>query len=420
MNSVYRNAHVVCPSAGLDARLDVAVVDGKISAVGEKLPAGENERDCTGLHLFPGLLDLDCQLGDPGLPDRETLETGGAAAAAGGFTTVLVNPKTRPVLDDPALVRELLARAPESTDIEVLVAGALTKDLKGEQLAELGLMAAAGASAFSNAEVQVPNTSALRYALLYGRPFGLPVMVRAGEKYLEERGSMHEGDISTAIGLRGLPASAEEIGVARLIALARGTEAPVHILGVSTERGVMQIREAKERGVPVTASTVAHHLLLTEEAVRDSVYSTSTRLLPPLRSEGDRAALCRGLVDGTIDAIASQHDPWTRVDKELEFELAQPGATGLLTAFNEAVEALDGDYTTALRALSAGPSALLGRSSGIKPGERADFFLWDEAKTWTVDDSSRRSMCANTPVWGRSFNGRVLATFRGGREIASH
>lgn len=418
MNRIFRNVHAVCPTTGLDGIVDVAVNEGRVSAIGSNLPSGDEEQDCTGLHLLPGLVDLDCQLGDPGLEDRETLSSGGAAAAAGGFTTVVVNPKTRPVIDDAALVRELLGRAPKHTNVEVLVAGALTLGLKGKDLAEMGLMAKAGAVAFSNADVQVPDTSTLRFALLYGRPFGRPLMVRAGDASLEERGSMHEGDISTAIGLRGLPAAAEEIGVARLVALSRGTGAPVHIAGVSTEKAVDQIRIAKSEGVPVTASTSAHHLLLTDAAVRDSVYSTSTRLLPPLRSEADREALCAAVMDRTLDAVVSQHDPWTRVDKELEFELAEPGATGLQTAFNETLEALNNDYSAAVYALSTGPSTLLGRETGLSAGQSANFFLWDSRVEWALSEGPRHSMCANTPVLDRRFKGRVVSTFRNGSKIA--
>ena len=417
MNRIYRNVHAICPSAGLDGVMDLAIEGGKIAAIGERLTGGGEEVDCHGLHLFPGLVDLDCQLGEPGLEERETLQSGGSAAAAGGFTTLLVNPKTRPVLDDPALVRELANRAPGQTDVEILPIGALTKGLGGQELAEMGLMAQAGAVAFSNAEVQVPNTATLRFALLYARPFGVPVMVRAGDASLEEYGSMHEGDVSTAIGLRGLPSAAEEIGVARLIALSRGTGAPVHISGVTTRKAVDQIRAAKAEGVQVTASTTAHHLLLNDTAVRDSVYSTSMRLLPPLRSEADRLALCTGVRDQTIDAVVSQHTPWTRVEKEVEFELAQPGATGVQTAFNETLEALDGDYCAALRALSSGPNRLLGRQSGLTVGASADFFLWDAEAEWSLDHHSNQSLCQNSPVWERGFRGKVVSTYRKGLKI---
>ena len=419
MNRVFKNAHVLCPATDRDELTNVHVTDGCITHFGGEEVAGADVVECSGHYLLPGLVDLDAQLGAPGLNDRETLSSGGSAAAAGGFSTVLVNPNTRPVLDDAALVRELIERAPNETDVEILVAGALTQGLKGGELAEMGLMARAGASAFSNAGVQISNSSTLRYAMLYARPFGLPIMMRAGDDFLEERGSMNEGDVSTAIGLRGLPPAAEEIGVGRLIALARDTGTGIHITGVTTETSVEQIKRAKAEGVAVTASTSAHHLLLTDDAVRDSVYSTSTRLLPPLRKEADREALRQGVRDGTIDAVASHHNPWTRADKEVEFELAVPGATGLQSAFSETVESLDGDLSSAINAMSIRPGALLGREQGLKEGSKADFFLWNPEEEWKLSKECLRSKCANSPVLGRAFRGRVTGTFRSGRKLGN-
>jgi dihydroorotase len=186
---------------------------------------------------------------------------------------------------------------------------------------------------------------------------------------------------------------------------------------VTTRKSVDQIRAAKAEGVQVTASTTAHHLLLNDTAVRDSVYSTSMRLLPPLRSEADRLALCTGVRDETIDAVVSQHTPWTRVEKEVEFELSEPGATGVQTAFNETLEALDGDYCAALRALSSGPNRLLGRQPGLVVGASADFFLWDAEAEWSLDHHSNCSLCQNSPVWERGFRGKVVSTYRKGLKI---
>jgi dihydroorotase len=304
-----------------------------------------------------------------------------------------------------------------STEVEILVPGALTAGLEGRELAEMGLLAQAGASAISNAAVQVENTSTLRYALLYARSFGLPVFLRAGDKSLEASGAMHEGDVSTAIGLRGLPAAAEEIGVARLIALSRVSGTRVHITGVTTAIGVRLVKEAKADGLEVTASTTAHHLFLADDAVRDSVYHPNTRLMPPLRSEEDRLALVAGLKAGILDAVCSQHEPLTRAEKEFEFELAQPGAIGIQTALNETVQSLSGDFATAIQVLSVGPGSILGLDRRIQTASKADFLLWDPAAVWTVSPKTLLSRCTNSPLLGREFTGQVVATYRQGKEI---
>jgi dihydroorotase len=373
--------------------------------------------NCDGLILAPSLVDLEAQLGDPGLSDREDFKSGGAAAAAGGFTTVLISPATQPVVDDAAILREIRRRAPTCTEVEILVPGALTKGLAGKELAEMGLLAAAGATVISNGATLVCNTATLRYALMYARPFGLTVFLRAGEKELEASGAMNEGDLSTAIGLRGLPPVAEEIGIGRLVALTRSSGASLHISGITTARGVELIAAAKAEGLPISASTTAHHLLLADTAVRDSVYNPNTRLMPPLRSETDRAALCAAVIAGTLDAVCTQHEPLTRAEKEFEFELATPGAIGLQTALNETVEALEGDFGAAIQALSIGPAGILGLDRGIRVGDSADFLLWDPNKMWTPSPDSLFSRCANSPVLGRPFKGQVIRTFRAGREI---
>lgn len=417
MSKLFQGAHVICPATGLNEIQDVFVDDkGCFADIPSDLQ-GVDVVDCKGLLLAPSLVDLEAQFGDPGLSDREDFSSGGAAAAAGGFSTVLISPATKPVIDDAAVLREIKERAPLSTEVEILVPGALTAGLEGRELAEMGLLARAGASAISNAAVQVENTSTLRYALLYARPFGLPVFLRAGDKSLEANGAMHEGDVSTAIGLRGLPAAAEEIGVSRLIALARISGTRVHITGVTTAIGVRLVQEAKADGLNITASTTAHHLFLADAAVRDSTYHPNTRLMPPLRSENDRLALVAGLKAGTLDAVCSQHEPLTRAEKEFEFELAQPGAVGIQTALNETVQSFNGDFAMAIQVLSVGPASILGLQRRIQTDYPADFLLWDPAVKWTVSPTTLLSRCANSPLLGREFEGQVMATYRQGKEI---
>jgi len=417
MSKLFRGARVLCPATGQDSQIDVFVDSkGCFAAIPDDLSTTEIV-DCAGLWLAPSLVDLEAQFGDPGLTDREDFTSGGAAAAAGGFTTVLISPATEPVIDDAAILREILRRAPQCTPVEILVPGALTRGLLGMELAEMGLLAEAGAAVISNGGQLVEATSTLRFALMYARPFGLPVFLRAGEKALEANGAMNEGDLSTAIGLRGLPPVAEEIGVARLVALARDSGAKVHISGITTARSVALIASAKAEGLAITASTTAHHLLLADSAVRDSVYDPNTRLMPPLRSEEDRVALCAAVKSRVLDAVCTQHEPWTRAEKELEFELAQPGAIGLQSALNETLEALGGDFAAAIQALSLGPASILGLERGIRDGAAADFLLWDPEANWAPSSESLLSKCTNSPVLERQFCGQVAATYRCGLEI---
>ena len=418
MSKLFQGARILCPSTGRDEIGDVLVnAEGRFESVGSVSATGADVVDCTGLILAPSLVDMEAQFCDPGIPDREDLASGGAAAAAGGFTSVMISPATAPVVDDAAVLRDIAKRAPKVTKVEILIAGAMTTGLEGEELAEMGLLAQAGASALSNGNNQVPNSSTLRFALLYARPFGLPVLLRAGDQSLEVRGAMHEGAVSNAIGLRGLPAAAEEIGVARLLAMARATGVPIHITGVTTARGVKLISAAKADGLHVTASTTAHHLFLTDEAVRDSSYSSNTRLMPPLRSHADRDALRAGVISGAIDVVCSQHQPVTRVEKELEFELAEPGAIGLQCALNETIAALGGDFGAAIQALSIRPAAILGLERSIGVGAEANFLLWNPLKEWSPLADTLRSRCSNSPVLGQSFTGQVVGTYRAGESI---
>jgi dihydroorotase len=418
MKLLLEGGRVLCPGSGEDRQADVLVEDGLITAVGGFEADGvDAERlDCTGRVVSPALVDLEANLCDPGMPWREDLVSGSAAAAAGGFTTVLASPATDPVLDEPSTVREVLERAATEASIEVRVAAALTVGLAGAEVAEVGLLVEAGASALSNAGAFVENTAVLRYMILYARSFGCPILLRAGDPWLEGGGVMHEGEISARIGLRGTPDASEEIGVSRLAALSRLTHTPLHITGVTTAKGVDQLRAAQESGVAVTASTSAHHLLLSDTAVLESGYDSSTRLSPPLRSESDRLAMVQAVKDGVVGSVTSQHEPWTRVEKELEFERAQPGAVGLDTALSATVEALGG-LEPALRALSLRPGKFLGLDRRLAPGLPAEIVVLDPGASWTVDASELASRCGNTPLLGRELSVRVSTTIHKGRPV---
>ncbi len=414
MKLLLEGGRLLCPASGLDRVGDLLIDGGRIAAID---PGAVEARrvDCRGKVVAPALVDLEAELCDPGRTWLEDLRSGSAAAAAGGFTAVLMSPRTDPVMQDPALVRELAARAAAESPLDLRVAGALTVDLAGEQLAELGLMADAGAAAFSDGGRVLADSLVLRHAMLYAGRFGLPLLLRPGEPALE-RGAMHEGEVSSRIGLRGIPASAEVIGVARLAALALETDAPVHIAGVSTARGLAQLRHARAEGAPITASVPVHCALLSDRAVAESGYDTDTRLSPPLRSEADRQAVLEALRDGTLDAVHSGHAPRSRVDKELEFALAAPGAVALETALSALVEAT-GDLAASIGLLSAAPARVLGLERRIALGSPAELVILDASARSTVAPERFLSKCRNTPLKGRELPVAVAGTLARGRLV---
>jgi dihydroorotase len=284
--------------------------------------------------------------------------------------------------------------------------------LKGEAMSELGLMSEAGAVAFSDGRLPMGNSGLLRRTLDYARPFGLPVMLRPGDTDLEGAGVMHEGMVSTQIGLRGIPAASEEVGVGRAIAMARLTGARIHLSQVTTVAAVSLIRSAKAQGISVTCGVPARHLLLTDRLVDESVYDTATRLLPPLRTEADRAACVGAVMDGTIDCITADHVPLTRLEKEVEFMHATPGAMGLETAFSAALTALC-DVGATVRSLAVGPAAVIGRQAAIEVGSDADVVVFDpDAKR--VISGPFRSKGLNEPLEGRTTRGRIYLTICNG------
>lgn len=411
-----KGGRLICPASGLDQVADVRVEGGRIAAIRAGIQAPGPEVDCRGRIVAPALIDLQAQLCDPGLVWREDLRTGSAAAAAGGFTAVLASPLTRPVMADPSLVRELRERIPREASVDVLIAASLTTEPGGTELAEIGLMLDAGAAAISDGGAPATDTIALRHAMLYARPFGAPLLLRAGLPSLEAGGLMHEGEVSARIGLRGIPAASEEIALARIVALVRDTGCAVHVTGVTSALGARAVERAKAEGLPITASTPAHHLLLTDALVDESGYHPHARLLPPLRSSADRDALVAAVRSGAIDAAYSDHAPLTRVDKEMEFGLATPGMTALETALSCALAGL-GDVAAAIRALSTAPAALLGLRREIAAGADADLVVFDAESSWTVDPSALRSKCGNTPLADRSLPGVVDLTLRRGEII---
>lgn len=412
-----RGGQVCCPLTETFGPADVLIDGDRITAVGPGIeaPAGAEIVDCTGAFIAPGFVDLACELGDPGETWREGLAHGSHVAAAGGFTTVVISPRTVPPLDEPSRVADVIARAQRAPAARVLVAGALTVDLKGEALAEMGMLVEAGCAALGDGGESVADLQVLRRALEYAAKLPVPAFVRPGVPVLEEQGTMHEGLVSARIGLRGIPAASEEIGVAQVAALVARTRAPVHLTHVTTARAIRQVAAAIDEGLPITASVPARHLLLTDAYVEDSGYDTAARLLPPLRSEADRAAACRAVAEGIL-AVGADHVPWTEVEKELEFAYSSSGAVGLETAFSAAITAL-GDLRVVVEAMSVRPAAVLGREAKVAPGSVADLVILEPGAERVVF-AQRRSLGVNEPLAGRRLRGAVRACVVGGRVVA--
>lgn len=406
---VLRGGRVLCPASGTDQVLDLRIVDGRVVERGAHLEAGDARViDCAGRAVLPGFVDLVADLADPGATWREDLRTGSQGAAAGGFTTVLASPATEPVIDSGAVAAGAVQATRGLPGARVLRAGAVSLGLKGQELAEMGTMLEEGCVALSDGGLAMGDAAVLRNALEYARPFGAPVLLRPALPSLETRGCMHEGKVSLEIGLRGIPAASEEVGLELILALVRLTGSRVHCSHLTTARSVALLRQAQDEGLPVTGSAPARSLLLTDAWVRDHGYDPAGRLLPPLRPEADRLALLAAVRDGVI-GLCSDHQPWTRVDKELEFERATPGATGLETAFSAALTALDGDLPAVVSALSVAPAAVLGRLARLAEGDVADLVVVDPDATWTVGPP-RWSRSDNEPLRGRSLRGRVHLT----------
>jgi len=409
---ILRGGRVVCPLNNIDEVMDVVVQNGRVVSLGSTAEEGR-VIDCSGCVVAPGFTDIGAELGDPGYLWREDLISGSEAGAAGGFTSIVSSPKTDPVVDTPVAVAELVSRSFELSGARVLVSGAITTGLDGEHLAELGLMVESGAVALSDGRTTMMHTGLLRRALDYARPFGVPVILRPGDTELEGSGVMHEGEVSTQIGLRGIPAAAEEIGVARLIALSALTGCRLHLSQITTAGSVKQIRAAKEDGVRVTAAVPARHLIMTDRAVDQSVYDTSTRLLPPLRSESDRLACVAGVKDGVIDCVTADHVPLTRIEKEVEYMYATPGAMGLETAFSATLEGLGGDLISTVRALSVAPANVIGKRAALEADAAADLVVFDPSVSISVEGPFR-SRGLNEPLKGRVLPGKIVMTIRDG------
>ncbi len=416
-----RGGRVIDPAQRLDALMDLLIEDGKVAALDKPgaIPASRARRliDAKGAWVLPGLIDVHVHLREPGLEYKETIATGTRAAAAGGFTGVACMANTQPVNDSPVVTAFIRERARSGGDCRVHIIGAVTKGLKGEELAEIGGMVAEGAVALSDDGMPVMNSYVMRKAMEYAKGFGVPVISHAEDANLVAGGVVNESPVATELGLRGNPAAAEEILVAREIALCRLTRARVHIAHLSTEVALEHLRRAKEAGLPVTAEASPHHLTLDETAVRG--YDSNFKMAPPLRGERDVEALRRALGEGLIDLIATDHAPHGLVDKQCEFDQAANGIIGLQTAVPLTLKLVHDGLVAPSRwveSLTVKPAELLGVPQGtLRVGRDADVTVLDPDHEWTLTDSVLLSKSHNSPFLGWKFRGRVRATIVGGR-----
>ena len=420
-----------------ERRADVLVSEGTVVAVGPTVdaPSGARVLDASGCLVAPGLVDLHTHLREPGREEAETVETGTRAAARGGFTAVVAMPNTEPPLDSAAAVRHVLALG-EGAMARVAVAGAITVGRAGEQLAPLAELAALGVRIFTDDGAGVQSAGLMRRALDYARGIGVTLAQHCEDGSLACDGAMHEGEWSSRLGIPGMPAAAEEVMVARDIALVRLTGAPVHFLHLSTAASIDLVRHAKASGLPVTAEAAPHHFTLTD--AETSGYDPVFKVNPPLRPQADVDAVCRGLADGTIDAIATDHAPHAPETKDLPFDEAPPGMLGLETALAlavtelvprgmtlarivallswqpAAIAGLDGGASGPGSALGAAPGGPGGQGGPVAPGGAANLVVIDPKATWTVDPFALASRSRNTPYAGRTLSGKVRHTvFRG-------
>jgi len=427
MRLLVKKGRVIDPTSKRDGTADVLVEDGRIAAVGPGLAAaGAKVLDASGCIVTPGLIDMHVHLREPGFEHKETIESGTAAAAAGGFTAVVAMANTSPVNDTAAVTEYVLRRAAEVGKVTVYPVGAISKGLQGKQLAEIGELVAAGVVAISDDGHPVENPLLMRRAMEYATLFDVPIIEHCETPALHPGGSMHEGFWSTSLGLRGIPSASEEIAVRRNVILAELTGARLHIAHLSTRGALEAVREAKRRGLPVTCEVTPHHLFLTDEAVKG--YDTDTKMMPPLRSEVDRQALQQGLADGTIDAIATDHAPHHVDDKCIEYDRAAFGIVGLETAVSLCLDRLvNREIITLSRFVelfSARPAQVLGLNKlssfskgSLAVGADADITILDTRRRVAVRPESFRSKSRNTPFKGWELQGGPVTTIVGGRIV---
>jgi len=422
MTVLLKGGIIVDPSQGLNDNLDLLIKDGIVANIGKNLSYDDAlEMDIEGLHLVPGLVDIHVHFREPGFEKKETIATGAAAAIAGGFTTVVCMPNTSPAIDTAEIMDFIKVRGAE-THCNIHAMGAITKGLKGNSLASFGELKAAGVVGITDDGYTPMNSGLLYHAMVQARDHGLVVSSHCEDANLVFDRSINAGSVAQDLGLKGVPSAAEEIIIQRDILIAEETGARLHIQHISSMKGVEMVRQAKARGVKVSAEAAPHHFSLTDEAVRD--HGTNAKMSPPLRSEADRLAVREGLADGTIDVIATDHAPHTAEDKSGGLVSGANGIVGLETSLGLGIKYLVTSgflsFSDLVAKMSWNPSRLLGLPGGtLVPGCPADITVVDLSRDWVVDSASFASKGRNTPFQGESLKGKAVMTIRAGEVVWS-
>jgi len=426
MKLLIANGYVIDPAQQVNAGRNVLIDEGRVVGLldrSEPAPEDAHVLDATGLIVAPGFIDLHTHLREPGQEYKETIATGASAAVAGGWASVCAMPNTDPINDNPAVTRFIIEQGQTANLANVFPIGAITKGSSGKELAEMGEMKNAGIVAVSDDGRPVPTSGMMRRALEYARGFDLTVVDHCQEHSLSAGGAMHEGRWSLILGLRGMPAAAEDVDVVRDCVLAKLTGAKVHIAHVSTRGALEAVRRAKNEGVPVTCEVTPHHWTLTDEAVQE--YDTNTKMNPPLRSREHVEAVLAAIKDGTIDAIATDHAPHHADEKALEFDQAPFGIAGLETAVGLAFDLVHNgliDLERVVQMCSTNPASIFGLADrgSLKINANADVTILDPQLEWVFDVNRSRSRSRNTPFHGRTMRGAAVATIVGGRLVYLH
>ena len=437
--TLIRHVRMIDPAVKSDEVGDLLISEGKILGAGklglEEIPEGSLVIDGVDLVACPGFIDLHCHLREPGFEYKETIAAGSKAGAKGGFTTLCAMPNTDPPIDNAAVVEFIHERTKQDATVRVLPIGCVTKGRKGHELAEMEELASAGVVAFSDDGDPVYDANLMRLALLYSSDLGLPISNHCQDKSISCNGVMAEGPVATHLGLDGIPAAAEEAMIARDIALAQATGGRLHVAHLSTAGSIPLVREAKSRGLRVTAEVCPHHLTITDEwalgrkgqpadAAGYMAYDTSTKVYPPLRSQSDVDTLIDALADGVIDCVATDHAPHDLTSKQVTYNDAAFGISVLETALGSLLELVHMNKLSMgllIERLTVGPARILGGGysdlASLQPGTAADVVLFDPEKEWTVDTTEFESMGKNTPLEGTNLRGRAMATFANGRIV---
>ena len=426
MKRLLKGGHLVDPMQGIDAVTDILLDGGRVAVIGQDLPAGPDTEVVEvpqGFIVAPGFVDMHVHLREPGQEHKETIASGAAAAAAGGFTAIACMPNTVPVNDSASVTRAIVEKAAAEALVRVHPIGCVSKGMKGETLSEIADLRAAGCVALSDDGRPVATALLMRRALEYAGMFRMPVIDHCEEPSLKGEGVAHEGYVASQLGLRGIPAAAESIIVERDIALAEMTGSPLHIAHLSTRQALRAVRAAKARGVRVTCEVAPHHFTLTDERLTGPIiYDTNLKMNPPLRERADVEALLHGLADGTVDAIATDHAPHQQDEKHVEFDRAPFGIIGLETAVPLALDRLFHPGVVTMRRLvqlmSVNPAHILGLSGGtLRPDRPADITILAPGVAVTVDLARSRSLSRNSPFGGWRLRGAVAATIVGGTTV---